>query len=141
MLQIKVQVNQYRQRLTGNPIFVYALAGTAEEIQEYRDVQGVNYRESEDATPQPLFFSTVRLKPATKIAKRRDGSSYFAETELLERTVQDKVDTLKALAAFSDMPIQSLVSMALTGAPAAAAQSAPVVSEPAPVVNEPAIIN
>jgi hypothetical protein len=40
----------------GNKVFVYAVSGTAEQLEKFKTAQGTNYRESEDGTP--LWFTT-----------------------------------------------------------------------------------
>lgn len=40
----------------GNKVFVYAVSGTAEQLEKFKAAQGENYRQAEDGTP--LWFTT-----------------------------------------------------------------------------------
>jgi hypothetical protein len=40
----------------GNKVFVYAVSGSKEQLEKFKQAQGDNYREAEDGTP--LWFTT-----------------------------------------------------------------------------------
>lgn len=57
-MKIKGKVNQYVNK-NGNIVFVYSLECDAKELKQYKDVQGVNYKEHED-TKLPLYWKIGR---------------------------------------------------------------------------------
>lgn len=142
MLRIKSLINQYRKKGTGVATFTYALTGTPEEIADYRDLQGENYREEEG---QPLFFSLNRVANNLPVVKRRDGSGYFIQTELQESRVEDKMYTIKALQAALGLTNMQIAQLALGAAPTASTPATVVVKPPVveeqPIVEEPPIEN
>ena len=48
-------LRSYRSR-NGNPTFVYAVSGTAEQLEQFKQAQGEYYREDDNGTP--LWFTT-----------------------------------------------------------------------------------
>lgn len=54
MLTVKLQ-RSYTSK-NGNKTFVYSVAGTPDQIEKYKAIQGDNFREAEDGTP--LWFTT-----------------------------------------------------------------------------------
>lgn len=91
----------------GNPVFAYRVSGTTEELAAYRQLQGTNLAEEivesvDDKGKKvenriPLFFSSTRVADGTPLVAKRDGTSYYAETELLESRVQRQLDKIKAV--------------------------------------------
>jgi hypothetical protein len=81
---------------TGTPTFAYTIEGTKEELADYKKVLGENYREDEE-TKKSLFFGLKRFPDNTELAKKRDGSKFYAVEELLEKDVAREVAKLKAL--------------------------------------------
>ena len=88
--------NAYRAK-TGNATFVYTIQGEAKDLANYKKVLGDKHRHEDDDVKKPsLFFSTTRYNDGTNLCLRRDGKAYYAETELLEKVVENKVHMLKA---------------------------------------------
>ena len=81
----------------GTATFRYFVQGTKEELAQYKQVQGENYREDEE-TKTPLFFSIKGYPENTELALRKDGTRFYAKTELLESIVENQVVKFKAMA-------------------------------------------
>ena len=133
----------YRKR-TGN-VFVYAVIGTQDEIADYQNVQGGNFR-TEEGTNRPLFFSKKDIKPNTPLIKNRAGDGFYAQEALLEDDVQAYVQRLKALQAFTGMSDKDLTAAAFNvGVASSTPAPQPVVAQPiaqpviAPAVSEPIV--
>lgn len=69
MLIIKAKNNQYVKN--GNPVFVYTLTGTKEELKAFKDSQGDNYRENEGK--EPLYFTQRVCQPGQELSKTQSG--------------------------------------------------------------------
>ena len=54
---MKIKLQRSYTSKNGNKVFVYAVSGTEEQLNAFKEAQGENYREAEDGTP--LWF-TVR---------------------------------------------------------------------------------
>lgn len=80
----------------GNPTFVYSVHGTKEQLAQYKEVQGDNFREDEE-TKLPLFFDGEKLADDTVLALRKDGKKFYAQTELVSKRVQAQMDKWEAL--------------------------------------------
>lgn len=93
----------------GTSTFRYIVQGTKEELSQYKTVQGANYREDE-TTKEPLFFSIRRYNDNTELALRRDGTRFYAVTELLEKVVENKVNNFKAMAHLMNRSVESMLS-------------------------------
>lgn len=93
----------------GNTTFRYTVQGDAKELANYKKVQGVNYKE-EETTKEPLFFSIRRYNDNTELALRRDGTRFYAVTELLEKVVENKVNNFKAMAHLMNRSVESMVA-------------------------------
>ena len=96
----------------GTPTFRYTVHGTADELAEYKTVQGVNYRE--DTVLNEVYFFGIRHYPDNTLLKlRRDGKRFFAVTELLESVVENKVNNYKAMAHIMQTTPQQLLQRML----------------------------
>ena len=65
-------------------VFVYTVNGSQQEIAEYQETQGVNYRENDNG--QPLFFSNTFAGTGINLIKTQSGrftvdTSAFAQAE------------------------------------------------------------
>ena len=65
-------------------VFVYTVNGSQQEIAEYQETQGVNYRENDNG--QPLFFSNTFAGTGVNLIKTQSGrytvdTSAFAQAE------------------------------------------------------------
>ena len=65
-------------------VFVYTVNGSQQEIAEYQETQGVNYRENDNG--QPLFFSNTFAGNGINLIKTQSGrftvdTSAFAQAE------------------------------------------------------------
>lgn len=49
-------IRNYKSQ-AGNTVFVYAVNGTAEELENFKNAQGTNYR-ADEKTGAPLWFTT-----------------------------------------------------------------------------------
>ena len=79
MLTVKSKVREYIRN--GSPVFVYALAGSKEELAEYKKTQGDYYRE-EEKTKEPLFFSPRPIATGTQLAPNREGTRFVVQQDL-----------------------------------------------------------
>lgn len=80
----------------GNPTFVHSVHGTDEQLAQYKEVLGENFREDEESG-LPLFFDNERRPDDTVLALRKDGKKFYAQTELVSARVQAQIDKLEAL--------------------------------------------
>jgi hypothetical protein len=72
-MRIKL-IRSYRKlNKNGQPttVFVYAVAGTEDQLSAYKAAQGSNYRESDDG--EPLWFSTRCVGNAGKLITTSKG--------------------------------------------------------------------
>lgn len=97
---------------TGTPTFVYFVEGSTEELKSYKAVQQENYREDE-VTKKPLYWSTEKHDRPMPLAFTQDGSKVFVKKALVEKKVQDKMDTWKALAMLTGKSVEDLIAGAL----------------------------
>lgn len=118
MITINSKVNQYRKPVSGSMVFVYDLKGTADELKEFKAVQGTNYREDE-ATKRPLWFSNTPLSVGTEVTPTRDKSRYIIQTDLeaeaLKAAELEKAELakLKALQTFSGLTPAEIVKLVM----------------------------
>lgn len=78
MITIVEKVGQYLRN--NEPRFVYKIKGSVEELKEYKQIQGANYRE--DESKNPLFFSKTPIANGTSLTKSNDGTRFFVEKDL-----------------------------------------------------------
>jgi hypothetical protein len=71
-------IRQYRKQ-GGNMVFVYGVHGTPEQIAEYKEVKGANFREDEK-TKEPLFFGQRFIGPIGTIEKNKEGTDWRVDT-------------------------------------------------------------
>jgi len=96
----------------GNATFVYVVNGKTDELEAYKDAQGVNYREFEDENDssnpingKPLYFTTRALPQEIELEITSNGNVVFKEaTEDVaakvleeERLIAEKVAEMKAI--------------------------------------------
>lgn len=95
-LKIKAKNNQYRKSGTGRPVFNYTITGTAEELENYKKAQGVNYKENENN--EPLFFSTSPLAIGADLVANQAGTAYGVRTNLEDVAVEREMLVEKEMA-------------------------------------------
>lgn len=78
---VKRRKNPYRQRQTGNLVFVYFVEGTPEEIAAYKLA---NPKGVEDATSKKMLFFTTKYSQQTAELKVSDKGNYYPEIDELE---------------------------------------------------------
>ena len=64
-------IRTYKSK-SGNPTFVYTVAGTKEDLVAYKKAQGSYYREQEDGTP--LWFTTRYIGEAGDLLITSNGN-------------------------------------------------------------------
>lgn len=69
MLTISRKINQYLKG--GNPVFVYELEGSKDELAAYKASQGEYYRESE--AKKPIYFSQRPIEPGAELSLTKSG--------------------------------------------------------------------
>jgi hypothetical protein len=110
-MQLVYPKGQRAYRNARGVVFVFAVIGTQDEIADYQNVQGGNFR-TEEGTNRPLFFSKRDIKPNTPLVKNRTGNGFYAQEALLEDDVQAYVQRLKALQAFTGLSDSALIGAA-----------------------------
>lgn len=70
-MKIKL-LGQYRKQGTGKLVFRYAVTGSKEQLEAYKEAQGENYVETEDGVP--LFFTTRFAGKAGSLIISSNGS-------------------------------------------------------------------
>lgn len=70
----------------GNATFVYVVSGKDEELESYKDAQGMNFREFEDESNpnnplngKPLYFTTRALGPEIELEITSNGNVVVKE--------------------------------------------------------------
>ena len=86
-LTIKFQ-RSYRKagKTPGAPsrlIFVYLVTGTAEQITEFRDIQGANLREDEKGNP--LFFTGRYAGETATLSLNHAGTDYYVDNTEMDK--------------------------------------------------------
>lgn len=76
-------VKSYRSKNTGTVTFMYKVTGTQEEIAEYIQTQGTNYRPDENGNP--LFFTINYAGPVCNLLKTQRTSKYIADMSELDK--------------------------------------------------------
>ena len=109
---MKIKFNGAYVSRKGTTTFRYTVQGTDTELSQYKEVQGENYREDE-TTKEALFFSIRRYADSTPLKLRRDGKKFYAETELLESVVENKVNNYKAMAHLMNRSVESMLTAML----------------------------
>lgn len=84
MLTISRKINQYLKN--GNPVFVYEIDGTKEELAAYKTSQGDYYRESE--AKKAMYFSQRPLEAGAELSATRSGR--YQVLQDLEMTAAQK---------------------------------------------------
>lgn len=97
---------------TGTPTFVYFVEGTAAELKSYKDVQKENYREDE-TTKKPLYWSLEKHDRPMPLEFTQDNTKVFIKKVLVEKRIQDKADTWKALSMLTGKSVEDLIAGAL----------------------------
>ncbi len=64
-MKLKFQ-RSYRKPGTGQLVFVYTVTGSDAQLAQYKEIQGENYRATEDG--EPLYFSTRSIPDGTALA-------------------------------------------------------------------------
>lgn len=79
--------NQYRTP-EGVLMFVFAVTGTKQEIEKYKQIQGENLRyEDDDETKSPLYFTSRFPGQNIELAVSRDESRVFVDTSKADQMV------------------------------------------------------
>ena len=118
-MRIKLE-RSYRSAKTGNPVFVYSVTGSDEDLNAFKEAQGQYYR-TDESTGNPLWFTTRCVGPQGSLIITTKGN-----------IVPDmsKFDQAASLAAqyggnFGDALAQAMVSDLTGGNTASAPASAP----------------
>lgn len=103
-LTIKAKVNQYRKN--GANIFVYALSGSKESIEEYKESQGSYYREDENGNV--LYFSQRIVNVGDSLTQTSSGrfqvlSDLEAESIEIDAHSKKFLGKLSAIQQFTGM--------------------------------------
>ena len=75
---------QYVKPETGNTVYVYTVDGTADEIAQYKSVQGSNYIEDRE-TGSVLWFTTKFAMNNCTLMFNQDGTKVFADMSEMDR--------------------------------------------------------
>jgi len=96
----------------GNTTFVYVVNGKDQEMESYRDAQGMNFREfQDDENPdnplngKPLYFTTralpqeIQLEVTTNgnVVVKEDTDEVAAKVLMEEEMIANKIAELKAI--------------------------------------------
>ena len=112
--------NSYRSSKTGSPVFVHTFSASKEELEAAVN-EGAIVRENDKG--QPICFLNDQHAAGTELAVSKQGRLY-AKTVMLNKSVQQKADTIKAFMA-AGLSLDAVAALAFN-------VSAPV-SEPVPV--------
>ncbi len=72
----------YRSK-AGNTVFRYLVTGSDDELLQYQEAQGTNYRESDDK--EPLFFTTRFTGDNIDLIITNDGKKVIADTSKFDK--------------------------------------------------------
>lgn len=114
-MQIKSKQNQYT-KAGGNPVFVYVLTGTKEELAEYKTLQATNYREND--AKEPLFFTSRPANIGDTVAKTNTNRFTIqrdleAEVASIETAKNAALGKLQATAEFLGLTKAQMQQMLL----------------------------
>ena len=114
MITIVKKSNQYMK--PSGPVFVYIIKGSAEELKDYKAVQGDNYRESD--AKEPLFFSRTVLTSGQELLKTRAGrfvitTDLEAESQKAAELEQAELAKLKAMQKFTGLTPAQIVKLVM----------------------------
>src|SRR5690606_1731411 len=83
-----------------NPIFVYILTGSKDDLKAFKDAQGENYRENEQK--EPLYFSQRVCQPGQELRKTNNGRFQVLQ-DLEQRATSIEVAAEKTIGKLTGM--------------------------------------
>lgn len=95
---VKGRKNPYRQRQTGNLVFVYSVEGTPVEIAAYK---AANPKSVEDTVSKKMLFFTTKYSKQTAELKVSDKGNYYPEV--------DELDVLAEATALYGIEVASMI--------------------------------